>query len=232
MIDSPSNQVVRRFRQLGRRRPAGEVLLEGPRVVKEAVACGVELELVALCDGFHFDLPAEQTVIFSERALAAAADTVTPQGVLAIGRYAETSLVQAKAVARAAGWPLLVLDRLQDPGNVGTICRSAAAAGAPAMVALEGGADPLGAKAIRASAGAVFRLQLARASWLELDGMSGFGAVPVGGMAPSSADLAAAQLIAIGSEAHGLRRHDLAPVTIPMATGVESLNAAVAAALL
>src|SRR5262249_18527848 len=151
----------------------------------------------------HLDLPAERTLSFGERALAAAANTVTPQGVLAIGRYGEVSLEQARAVAQAAGWPLVVLDGLQDPGNVGTICRSAAAAGAPAVAVLEGGADPLGAKAIRASAGAVFRLKLARPSWSELVDMKGFGAVPEGGVAPRDANLAGAQLIAVGSEAHG-----------------------------
>ena len=71
---------------------------------------------------------------------------------------------EAIEAARAQRWPLVVLDRVQDPGNVGAICRTAAAAGAPALALLEGCADPYGAKAVRASAGNVFRLKVARAA--------------------------------------------------------------------
>ena len=69
-----------------------------------------------------------------------------------------------------------MLDRVQDPGNVGAICRTAAAAGAPALVVLEGCADPFGAKAIRASAGNVFRLVVAQARWEDLAGLDAYGA--------------------------------------------------------
>lgn len=208
------------------------MLLEGPRVVSEALACGVQLEVLAVREGVSFVAPAERSVTLSERAFGSISQTVTPQGVLAVARREPTPLPAAVAAARAAGWPLLVLDGVQDPGNVGTICRTAAAAGTPALAVLDGSADPLGPKAVRASVGMVFRLAVTRGGWADLEGVTGYGAAPSGGVSVWKADLERAGLIALGGEAHGLRRRDLEPVTIPMAAGVESLNVAASAAIL
>ena len=208
------------------------MLLEGPKVVAEAVACGVRLEVLAVREGVRFEAPAERVVVLSERAFASASQTVTPQGVLAIGRRDEVPMPAALAAAGAARWPLVVIDGVQDPGNVGAVCRTAAAAGAPAVAVLDGSADPHGAKAVRASAGAVLRLAVARGGWDDLAGVRGYGAAAAGGRPYDEADLAAAGLLAFGSEAHGLRRGDLELVTVPMAPGVESLNVAAAAAVL
>lgn len=201
-------------------------------MVREAVDCGVGLELLVLRDGVRCAVPAERVVTLGERAFAAASLTTTPQGVLAIARRSEVPVDEALATARTAGWPLVVLDGVQDPGNVGAVCRTAAAAGAPALAVLRGGADPYGAKAVRASAGNVFRLAVARGTWRDLAGVWGYGATAGDGAPLHEADLAAAPLVAFGSEAHGLGRADLEPVTIPMAPGVESLNVAAAAAVL
>jgi TrmH family RNA methyltransferase len=208
------------------------VLLEGPRVVREALASGLQLEVLALGEGVSFRAAAQRTVVLGKRALAAVSQTVTPQGVLAVARWATLPMSEAVAAARAAGWPLVVLDGVQDPGNVGTICRTAAAAGAPAVAVLEGGADPLGPKAVRASAGCIFRLAVARGGWEELADLSGYAASPSGGAPVDAAGLEHAGLLALGGETRGVSRLDLAPVTIPMATGVESLNVAAAAAVL
>jgi TrmH family RNA methyltransferase len=223
---------LRRLRRLGTRREAGEVLLEGPRVIAEAVASGVGLEVLALAEGVGFQAPARRTVVLGKRALDSLSQTVTPQGVLAIARWETVAPAEALSAARAAGWPLLVLDGVQDPGNVGTLCRSAAAAGAPALTLLEGSADPLGPKAVRASAGCVFRLKVARGSWADLGGLTGYGARASGGVPFDQAELERAELLALGGEVLGLRRSDLDPVTIPMAGGVESLNVAAAGAIL
>jgi TrmH family RNA methyltransferase len=195
------------------------------------VASGVRLEVLALAEGVGFQAPARRTVVLGKRALDSLSQTVTPQGVLAIAHWEVVAPAEALSTARGAGWPLVVLDGVQDPGNVGTICRSAAAAGAPALAVLEG-ADPLGPKAVRASAGCVFRLKVARGSWADLGGLTGYGASAGGGVPFDEAELERAELLALGGEVRGLRRTDLNPVTIPMAPGVESLNVAAAGAIL
>ena len=196
------------------------------------MAAGVRLEVLALAEGSGFRAPAQHTVILGKRALDSLSQTVTPQGVLAIARRETVEAAAALTAAGDAGWPLIVLDGVQDPGNVGTICRSAAAAGAPALAVLDGSADPLGPKAIRASAGCVFRLTVARGTWADLAGVPGYGASAGGGLPIWEAELERAQLLALGGEVRGLRRTDLDLVSIPMAPGVESLNVGAAAAIL
>jgi len=200
-------------------------------VVAEAVRAGVELDLLAVREGDKSPVRG-QRLTFTRDLFAKLAQTVTPQGVIAIARVREASAADAIAAAKAAGWPLVVLDRVQDPGNVGAICRTAAAAGAPALVVLEGCADPFGAKAIRSSAGNVFRLVVAHARWRDLEGLEAYGAAASGGAALSEAPVEKAGIVVLGSEAHGLSRKDLKLVTIPLSDRVESLNVAAAAAVI
>jgi TrmH family RNA methyltransferase len=232
-IESPDNDLVRWLRRLGARGDPSLVLLEGPRVIAEAAACGVRFEVLAAREGVEEPpVAADRRVTLSQRAFAAASQTVTPQGVLAVARRPEATVADALAAARAASWPLIVLDGLQDPGNVGAICRTAAAVGAPALVVLEGGADPYGAKAVRASAGNVFRLTVGCGAWDDLEGVHGYGTSPAGGLPLELADLSGAGLLALGAEVRGLRNPGLEAVSIPMAAGVGSLNVAAAAAVL
>ena len=201
-------------------------------MLKEAKAAGLEFELIAVREGDRLPFHSESRVTLAPAAYRAATQTVTPQGVIAIARVHEASAAAARQAAQSAGWPLVVLDRVQDPGNVGAICRTAAAAGAPALAVLAGCADPFGAKAVRASAGNVFRLVVARASWADLAGLDGCGAASTGGTPLSDAPVENAGMIVFGSEAHGLSRSDLTLVTIPVGQGVESLNVAAAAAVI
>src|SRR5207245_6572645 len=120
-------------------------------------------------------------------------------------------------------------DGIQDPGNVGAICRTAAAAGAPALAVLPGCADPFGPKAVRASAGNVFRLRVAAARWGDLKDLHGYGAASAGGAPLAEAPIESAGMIVFGSEAHGLSRADRERDTIPVSAGVESLTVAAAA---
>ena len=224
--------MVRRLRRLARRREPGFALLEGPRVVAEAVAAGAELEVLVVREGDDFAVEASRRVTLARELFRSISQTVTPQGVVAIARVRESTASEAIAAARGARWPLVVLDRVQDPGNVGAICRTAAAAGAPALAVLEGSADPFGAKSVRASAGNVFRLTVARASWDDLAELDGYGAAAAGGAPLTESPIENAGMIVLGSEAHGLSRTNLKLVTIPLGDGVESLNVAAAAALL
>jgi TrmH family RNA methyltransferase len=232
LISSPDNEIVRRLRRLATRREPGFVLLEGPRVLAEAEAAGLELVLVAVREGEEFNAPSGKRVALSPGVFRAVTQTVTPQGVIAIARIQEPDAKAAVEAARRRRWPLVVLDGVQDPGNVGAICRTAAAAGAPALVVLQGSADPYGAKAIRASAGNVFRLTVARAEWSDLAGLDGYGAAAAGGAPLAEAPIENAGMIVLGSEAHGLSRSDLKLVTVQLSEGVESLNVAAAAALI
>ena len=219
------------MQRLARRREPGFALLEGPRVVAEAAAAGVELELIAVREGDDSPVDAPRRITLSRGVFRSISQTVTPQGVIAIARVREWTADEAIEVARTQRWPLVVLDRVQDPGNVGAICRTAAAAGAPALALLEGCADPYGPKSVRASAGNVFRLVVARAGWDDLLGLDGYGAAASGGSPLAEAPIERAGMIVLGSEAHGLS-HPMATVALPMAAGVESLNVAAAAAIL
>jgi TrmH family RNA methyltransferase len=177
-------------------------------------------------------LEAPLRITLSRGVFRSISQTVTPQGVIAIAKVREWTADEAIALAREHRWPLVVLDRVQDPGNVGAICRTAAAAGAPALAVLEGCADPYGAKSVRASAGNVFRLAVARATWHDLAGLDGYGAAASGGVPLPEAPIEKAGMIVLGSETHGLSNGNLKLVTVPLGGGVESLNVAAAAALL
>ena len=232
LIQSPDNETVRRLRRLRRRREPGISLLEGPRVIEEAVAAGLRLDLLVLREGEASDVPAAKRVTLSRNLFKSVSDTVTPQGVIAVAKVHESKIDEAIAAARAKSWPLVVLDGVQDPGNVGAICRSAAAAGAPALAVLDGCADPFGAKAVRASAGNVFRLTVAHARWEDVKGLTGYGAAASGGRRLADAPIENGQMLVLGSEAHGLSHGGVDLITIPLAEGVESLNVAAAAAVL
>jgi RNA methyltransferase, TrmH family len=201
-------------------------------VLAEAKAAGLPFDLIAVREGDRLPFHTESRLTLSAAAFRAATQTVTPQGAIAIARVDEASPAEVIAAARHAGWPLLVLDRVQDPGNVGAIARTAAAAGAPALAVLPGTADPYGPKAVRASAGNVFRLKVAKAQWKDLATLDGYGAAATGGAPLAEAPIESASMIVLGSEAHGLSRKDLKLVTVPLTEGVESLNVAAAAALI
>ena len=201
-------------------------------MVAEAVAAGVELELIAVREGDESPVEAPWRITLARGVFRSISQTVTPQGVIAIAKVREWTAGEAIEAARTQRWPLVVLDRVQDPGNVGAICRTAAAAGAPALALLEGCADPYGAKSVRASAGNVFRLLVARAGWDDLAGLEGYGAAAAGGAPLAEAPIERAGMIVLGSEAHGISNQNLKLVTVPLGGGVESLNVAAAAALL
>ncbi len=201
-------------------------------MLAEAVTAGLVLELVAVREGEEFHARSGKQVTLTPGVFRAVTQTVTPQGVIAIARIREADAQAAITASRRRPWPLVVLDGVQDPGNVGAICRTAAAAGAPALVVLQGSADPYGAKAVRASAGNVFRLIVAKAQWDDLEGLDGYGAAASGGEQLAEAPIQNAGMIVLGSEAHGISRSDLKLVTVKLNEGVESLNVGAAAALI
>jgi TrmH family RNA methyltransferase len=179
-----------------------------------------------------------ELAVISERDFLSASDTDTPQGILALAEIPERSLPAVTVADRSR---LLVLDAIQDPGNVGTILRTAAAFDIAATVAMPGTVDLWNAKVVRSAMGALFRHNALHATWKELDTFLTDNTMVLWG-----ADAAGARLgdrgapprlaIAVGNEAGGLtseaRSRVAHTVSIPTAPTVESLNVAVAAGIL
>lgn len=173
-----------------------------------------------------------------DRELASAADTETSQGVLAIGEIPDRPLDALDLPLRAR---LLVLDAVQDPGNVGTLLRTAAAFGASATLALPGTVDLWNAKVVRSSMGALFHHPSSLCTWEALDAFRArhdlelWGA-DTGGEPPGVGTVPERVALAVGNEGSGLslaaRDRCARIISIPIEPGVESLNVAVAAGIL
>lgn len=165
--------------------------------------------------------------------MAIMSDSTTPQDILAVVAFTEE---------RALGNRVVVLDAVADPGNVGTIIRSAAWFGFTDVVLGKGGVDAFNTKVVRSAAGALFRMNVLRARDVkqmlegELNTYTRAAAVPVGGDAPDVLRNEQRLCLVIGSEAHGLSTLVIdacnVRVSIPGGHGTESLNAAVAASVL
>ena len=177
-----------------------------------------------------------------EGALAKVLDVVTPQSGVAVAAQSPAELADVLASAVAGGRPVLVLVELQDPGNAGTLVRVAEAAGCAGVVLTPRSVDLHNPKTVRATAGAVFRLPVVEGAEVAdvvaaatAAGVPSWATVRDGGTAVDQADLGGACLVLVGSEAHGLPDEAVAAasgrVSIPMEGSVESLNAAVAGAL-
>lgn len=252
-IESVSNPKVKIWSTLKTRKgrqSQGIFLAEGPHLVEEALQSSTRVTAVLIDVGSDHNWENIINVadnghiaIFnlSPQAFAAVSDTVSPQGILALVGLPEAAANQAIT----AKYPRqsLVLDGVQDPGNVGTLLRTAEAFGVSEVCCGSQAADPFSPKVVRASMGGVFRLSLPvtsstayvagwRATWPG-------GQVVVGDLASTlpchSCDFTRPSLIVIGSEAHGPADELLTmadtKVRIPMESPVDSLNAAVAGSI-
>lgn len=173
-----------------------------------------------------------------EREFASAAETDSPQGVLAIGEIPDAKLSDLTLPERAR---LVVLDAVQDPGNVGTILRTAAALDATAVLAMPGTVDLWNAKVVRSAMGALFHRPALMSTWAELDTFRRPNAVALWGADAAGTPLdqmtPPARLgILVGNEGAGLTSEGLARVehrvSLPISSTVESLNVAVATGIL
>jgi RNA methyltransferase, TrmH family len=253
MITSAASARVKAIRELHNRKGRQEqqsYLVEGIRLMEEALDAGVLPAAVyvnaerlaaaprgaALLARLQSSGPPPQEM--SLPAMSAAADTQTPQGILAV-----LPLPALQLPRQALNEPglVVILDGMQDPGNLGTILRTAWAAGVGAVITSPGCADVYAPKTVRAGMGAHFRLSVLPAvPWGEmprvLAGRQVLLAVTQGGTPYSLVDWRKPTAVIIGGEARGVgpEARDLATaeVSIPMSAGVESLNAAVAAGVL
>jgi TrmH family RNA methyltransferase len=246
---SPRHHEVQRLRRLVGRRSAREderaFVVEGAKVLTEAIAAKAPVEAVYVApQGRDLPVVAEAAAAgipvheLAPGALERVAGTVTPQPVLAVVRTIDVPLRQV----RGASFVVVCVD-VRDPGNLGTILRSAEAAGAGGLVCCDGSVDVYNPKTVRASAGSLFHVPVvAGGSAVEiLDDMAGWGVqriatVAHGGTALDDVDLRAPVAVVLGNEAHGLPAgldgHVDEGVTIPIAGRSESLNVGMAAAVL
>jgi TrmH family RNA methyltransferase len=242
---NPRIQAVRRLARKARDRADRRAfVVEGPTLVAEAVAAAVDLDEVYCTVDFAEAAPDWLTgsdldvVVVADEAIAAMSTTVTPQPVVAVATMAQTSVDHL--VARTGH--LLVLDAVQDPGNAGTILRSAEASGAAGVIFGPGSVDRFSPKVVRSSAGSLFRLPTTSVTDLRevfeshsRAGRPALAAVMSGGQAYDQTELRSALLV-MGNEANGVS--DLAEqlvddvVHIPQAGANESLNVAMAATIL
>ena len=206
------------------RTSSGKFVLEGPRLLAEAVVAGVELVDVFVVPETDLGVPVDAPVwTVGDGVLARVGSVVTPQGVMATARIPDPApLADGDFVVELAG--------VADPGNAGTILRSAVAAGAQAVVFSPGSVDPWNPKTVRASAGALFRVPLTVAAPVG----ERVGADPHQGDPCDQVDFTGPLTLVVGNEAHGLDQAAAVDrwVSIPMAESVESLNAAAAATVL
>jgi TrmH family RNA methyltransferase len=234
------------------RRTQGRFLIEGIRLVEDALDRGVIPVEAFVTPHLLESTPRGQRLAqrlrrhslsmfeVNARALALAADTETPAGVVVVAALPEPA--GALPLLPGAGLQALLLDQLRDPGNTGGILRTAAAAGLSVVVSSEGTVDLWGPKVVRAGAGAHFRLDLHNGqdvisleAWL-----ASFAQVVVAdGHARTSLydlDWQRNTLLVVSNEAHGssgwLSRQQITPARIPMRGDTESLNVGAAAAIM
>ena len=238
-ITSRKNARIQQIRRLlssrKEREATGLFAADGTKLLAEAVRWWKGLETVVLSDGVEADTPEGVEVIrVPGEIMEYISPMETPQGALFLCRLPEKTAFSPKP-------GMLLLDGIQDPGNLGTILRTADALNVP-VVLLEGCADPYSHKVVRASMGAVFRRSVVQTDWKTLYDLCKAAGIPIAVTALSdrAEDLRTADLcqmaVVIGSEGQGVRREILdtadRELIIPMNSSCESLNAAVAATIL
>lgn len=247
MITSTRNDKVKCVRKLQNQKRVRQqhrrFAFEGVRLVEEVVRAAVVPDFVLYTESFAEDARGKALLVtlealapchlVSEAVMEACSDTVTPQGVLAVLPFPELPRPAHPTFT-------LVLDRLRDPGNLGTMLRTALAAGVEQVLLAPGTVDFSNPKVVRAAMGAHLRLPIADADWDEIAQAVAdcdFWLAAAGGaQAYTAVDWTRPTALIVGSEAHGAGEQawSLAQgrVSIPMASEVESLNAAVATAVI
>ncbi|MBI1760483.1 MAG: RNA methyltransferase [Acidobacteria bacterium] len=247
LITSPANERLKHARRVREGREPELIFVEGERLVEECLQA--QLPLLAC---FHEAAPAARTqAILAElqrrgcplypttaAVLATLSDTVNPQGVVVLAQRPTTGLTQMLT----APHPLIVaLDAVQDPGNFGTIVRTAEAAGASGVVALKGSVDAFAPKTLRSAMGSAFRLPIvsgltdaALLAQARAAGLKVLATAATAAMRYDQFDWRQPALLVFGNEAHGVSQALLdacdAQISIPLQAPVESLNVAAAAA--
>ena len=215
----------------------GRLLVEGLRIVEEAVAHGgaEEIYLAESLDSPALDSSGIDIQRIGEADVSALSETRSPAGAFAVVRDPVVAFTDASWGERAT---LLVADGVADPGNLGTLIRSAAALGCDAVVVTDGTVEPTNPKVVRSTAGAIFRLPVHRGSREEI-AAAGFS-IWIADARGEAIDRAASRpgrlALLVGNEPRGVDaaagEHAARTVAVPLHGGVESLNVAIAAGIL
>ena len=249
-IESADNRKLKLIRKLSSRKhrdALGKYVIEGINLVEEAIRKNADIEFVVASEDFESDRLDAISGGIGEIHLVGRdiyekiSDTENGSGVIAVVRR---SYDRDRVIASIdTGDNVLVLDRVQDPGNIGTMIRTAVAAGYRAVLLIKGCADIYSPKVLRATAGMIFNLPVLFAddaseavSILHELGLRVFVTEPEAKLAYYETDLSSGAALVIGNEGRGVSEElaSLADerITLPMEGSVESLNAAVAAAIL
>ena len=237
-ITSRKNPLLQQVKKLlsnrSEREKSGLFVADGTKLLDEAIRWWPGLDTVILSDGITAQIPEYvRTVYVPEDVMASISPMQSPQGALFLCRLPEKTEFSPKP-------GMLLLDGIQDPGNVGTILRTADALQIP-VVLLEGCADPWSHKVVRASMGAVFRTTPVQTTWEQVKAACQNANIPlaVTALNDRAKDIRRADVktmaVVIGSEGRGVRQEILdsadQALIIPMNPNCESLNAAIAAAI-
>jgi TrmH family RNA methyltransferase len=249
-VEGRHNALVKELRwafDRGELTETGACAIDGTRIVEEAIRSSLRFESIFFSESAQNiaekllpQIGAQvETLLLPDKLFSSAVPSESPQGVAALVRP-KTSALKDIMEASAVG-PILVLAGIQDPGNLGTILRSAEAFGAAGVLLAEKTVSPFNAKVIRGSAGSLFRLPVVRIKLLEtISQLTEAGVRIVATSSHKGTVLHQAKLIPpiavfIGSEGAGLPRDVIAKMdevlAIPHAEQVESLNAGVAASI-
>ncbi len=238
LITSRKNPLLQQVKKLlssrKEREQTGLFVADGTKLLQEAIRWWPGLETVILSQDVQMEVPdGVRTVVVPKDVMESVSPMQSPQGALFLCRLPERKPFTPKA-------GMLLLDGIQDPGNLGTILRTADALQVPVAL-LEGCADPYSHKVVRASMGAVFRMEVMQTTWAEAKAACATAGIAVGVTAlnDQAKDLRESPLnsmaVVIGSEGQGVRQEILDcaghALIIPMNPNCESLNAAIAAAI-
>lgn len=249
-ITSPSNERIKHARRVRDGREPGLIFVDGLRLAEEAVKSGVAVEAAFVASGSDDarllalvqQLSAKNVpILWTQReVLDGMSDTVQSQGIVIIARR---PVLDSARLFQGKGSLFLGLDRIQDPGNMGTLLRTAEAAGAAGVIVLGGSVDVFSPKVLRSSMGSAFRLPVMVDVTAEMlvnlrtkHGLHLVAAAGEGELDYMDYDWQQATLLLLGNEGRGVSVELMAAcdtrLRIPMANGVESLNVAAAGAVM
>lgn len=240
IITSKDNEIIKNIKKLKEKKyRLDSYIVEGIKMVKEAISENQEIALIAIREDFKIDFDTKNTkiVTISNKIFNDISDVKTPQGILAVIKKNQNNQIETNSDY------ILALDSLQDPGNMGTIIRTADSANINQIIINKTTVDPYSQKVIRSTMGAIYRTNIIEVEDLKAT----LKEMKLKGFQIITTDLKATQsiydinynnktVVVIGNEANGVSQEILQiadkKVIIPMLGKTESLNASIAASIM